>query len=99
LLAWGVPEVSAASGALNRQLAERAAELGFSAPPEKLRAPHYLCLRREAGIPREFPEILARERVFVSVRGSSIRVTPHVYNTADDVERLINVLGAQAGGR
>jgi selenocysteine lyase/cysteine desulfurase len=99
LLAWGVPEVSAASGALNRQLAGRTGELGFSAPPEELRAPHYLCLRRKAGIPRELPEILAREKVFVSVRGSSIRVTPHVYNTAGDVERLINVLGAQAGRR
>jgi len=99
LLVWGVPEVSATCGALNRQLAERAGELGFSAPPEELRAPHYLCLRRKAGISRELPEILAREKVFVSVRGSSIRVTPHVYNTVGDVERLINVLGPQAGRR
>jgi selenocysteine lyase/cysteine desulfurase len=34
----------------------------------------------------------AREKVFVSVRGSSIRVTPHVYNTVEDCERLIACL-------
>jgi len=99
LLAWGVPEVSAASGALNRQVAEGAAELGFSSPPEELRAPHYLCLRRKDGIPAELPARLAREKVFVSVRGNSVRVAPHVYNTVSDVERLIKLLGTQPGKR
>jgi selenocysteine lyase/cysteine desulfurase len=92
LLEWDVKQISETAGALNRQLATAAAELGFSSPPEHLRAPHYLCLRRKAGVPRELPEILAREKVFVSVRGSSIRVTPHVYNSAADAERLISCL-------
>jgi selenocysteine lyase/cysteine desulfurase len=92
LLEWDVAQISETTGALNRQLANAAAELGFSSLPDDLRAPHYLCLRRTDGIPREFPEILAREKVFVSVRGSSIRVTPHVYNTVEDCERLIACL-------
>ncbi|MGB9071207.1 MAG: aminotransferase class V-fold PLP-dependent enzyme [Terriglobales bacterium] len=99
LLAWGVPEVSATCGALNRLVAERAAELGFSSPPEEHRALHYLCLRHKDGVPAELPGRLAREKVFVSVRGSSVRVTPHVFNTAGDVERLVNLLGAQLGRR
>jgi len=97
LLEWNVTLISETAGALNRQLASAAAELGFSSPPEHLRAPHYLCLRRKAGVPRELPEILAREKVFVSVRGSSIRVTPHVYNSAADAERLISCLRQTAG--
>jgi len=92
LLEWDVAQISETAGALNRQLAEAAAGLGFSAPAEPLRAPHYLALRRKAAIPKELPEMLAREKVFVSVRGSSIRVTPHVYNTAEDGERLIACL-------
>jgi selenocysteine lyase/cysteine desulfurase len=92
LLEWEVAQVSETSGALNRQLANAAASLGFFAPAEPLRAPHYLALRRKEAIPKELPEILAREKVFVSVRGSSIRVTPHVYNTAEDGERLIACL-------
>jgi selenocysteine lyase/cysteine desulfurase len=92
LLEWGIAEISETAGALNRKLAADAAEAGFSSPPEQLRAPHYLCLRRKDGIPAGLSEILARQRVFVSVRGSSVRVTPHVYNSAKDVERLIACL-------
>ena len=92
LLQWEVAQISEAAGALNRQLASAAANLGFFAPAEPWRAPHYLALRRKAGIPKELPEMLAREKVFVSVRGSSIRVTPHVYNTVEDCERLIACL-------
>ena len=92
LLEWKVAQISETAGALNRHLAEAATDLGFSAPPEPLRAPHYLSLRRKAAIPKELPEMLAREKVFVSVRGSSIRVTPNVYNTVADGERLIACL-------
>ncbi len=92
LLEWDVARISETAGALNRQLADAAADLGFSAPSEPWRAPHYLALRRKAGIPKELPEMLAREKVFVSVRGSSIRVTPHVYNTVEDCNRLIQCL-------
>jgi selenocysteine lyase/cysteine desulfurase len=92
LLEWKIDQISETAGALTRQLASAAGELGFSVPPEELRAPHYLCLRRKAGIPRDVLEKLAREKVFVSVRGTSIRVTPHVYNTVADCERLISCL-------
>ena len=92
LLEWDVAQISETAGALNRQLAEAATDLGFFAPAEPLRAPHYLSLRRKEAIPKELPEMLAREKVFVSVRGSSIRVAPHVYNTAHDCDRLIACL-------
>ena len=92
LLEWGVAEISDTVGTLNRKLAESAAELGFTAPSEELRAPHYLALRRKAGIPQGLPEALARQRVYVSVRGSSVRVTPHLYNSDADAERLISCL-------
>jgi selenocysteine lyase/cysteine desulfurase len=92
LLEWDVAQISETSGALNRQVAAAAAELGFWSPPENLRAPHYLCLRRKGGALRELQEMLAKEKVFVSVRGSSVRVTPNVYNSAADAERLISCL-------
>src|SRR5271163_3249737 len=64
LLEWDVTQISETSGALNRQLAAAAAERGFSSPPEHLRGPHYLCLRKKTAIPGELPEMLAREKVF-----------------------------------
>src|SRR5271155_246134 len=92
LLDWDVAQISETASALNLQMANAAAGLGFSSPAEPLRAPHYLCLRRKAAFPRELPEILAKEKVYVSVRGSSIRVPPHVYNTVEDCDRLIQCL-------
>ena len=86
---WKVEQISETAGALNRQVAQAAAELGFSSAAEPLRARHYLCLRRKNAIPKELPTALAREKIFVSVRGSSIRVTPNVYNTQEDCDRLI----------
>ncbi|MGB9232984.1 MAG: aminotransferase class V-fold PLP-dependent enzyme [Terriglobales bacterium] len=97
ILEWKIEEISATSGAMNRRLAEAAAELGFSAPGEPLRAPHYLCLRRAKAIPPELTHMLAQEKVFVSVRGTSMRVTPHVYNTVEDCDRLIACLRRIAG--
>jgi selenocysteine lyase/cysteine desulfurase len=92
ILEWKIAEISETCGAMNRRLAAAAAELGFSSPVEPRRAPHYLCLRRKTPIPKELTEMLARERVYVSVRGSSIRVTPHLYNTEADCDRLIDCL-------
>jgi len=92
ILEWRVEEISESCGAMNRTLAAAAARLGFSSPAEDLRGPHYLCLRRKTPIPRELAATLAREKVFVSVRGSSIRVTPHLYNTEEDCARLIDCL-------
>jgi len=92
ILEWEVAKISESCGAMNRKLAAAAAELGFTSPAEKLRGPHYLCLRRKTPIPKELVDALAREKVFVSVRGSSIRVTPHLYNTEEDCERLIHCL-------
>jgi selenocysteine lyase/cysteine desulfurase len=37
---------------------------------------------------------LAQNKVYVSVRGSAIRVSPHVYNTEADLMRLADVLQA-----
>jgi selenocysteine lyase/cysteine desulfurase len=98
ILEWGVAEISDTCGALTRQLATTASEFGFSSPPEKLRAPHYLCLRRKSGIPPDLTNHLAQQRIFVSVRGNSARVTPHVYNSAGDVECLLSCLRRMTAG-
>ena len=99
LLQWEVAQISETAGALNRQLASAAANLGFFAPAEPWRAPHYLALRRKAGDPGGTPRNARERKVFVSVRGSSIRVTPHVYNTVEDFERLIACLRRIAAAR
>ena len=60
--------------------------------PAHRRAGHYLGLRFSGGIPSDLPMRLAVANVFVSVRGQAMRVTPHVWNTDEDVEKLFAVL-------
>ncbi len=90
ILAWGVADVADALGALTARIVEEAARRGFE--PTADRGPHLLGLRRARGIPADLPAALAAHRVYVSVRGDSIRVSPHLYNDAGDVERLFAVL-------
>jgi len=92
ILEWSVSEISATAGAHNQWLADRVRELGFTCLNEPVRAPHYLCLRAEGRPLGGLVEAFAKEKVFVSVRGSSVRITPHVYNSQEDTQRLLEVL-------
>lgn len=90
---WGVPAIHEAIAALTELIAAGAEPLGLTAVPRDRRAGHYLGLRSPVPLPPGVVERLAAERVYVSVRGSALRITPHLYNNADDVARLLTVLG------
>ena len=47
--------------------------------------------------PRPLAAALARARVYVSVRGDSVRVAPHVYNDSGDIDRFNEVLERALG--
>lgn len=93
LLEWGVPRISRTIAQLTDRIAAEGEALGFRAVARDRRAPHYLGLRAAASLPHDLLSRLAAEQVFVSVRGSALRITPHVYNDVNDVERLMGVLG------
>ena len=42
--------------------------------------------------PKDLAVRLADEQVFVSVRGRSLRISPHLYNTVGDVKKLFRSL-------
>jgi selenocysteine lyase/cysteine desulfurase len=92
ILEWGVSSIAESLAALNAYAAERAAALGLECLSADRRAGHFLGMRFPGGIPPGLLDALRDEKVFVSVRGDSLRVTPHVYNSAADVDRLIDAL-------
>lgn len=94
VLEWGVDNIAATLREKTTRIAERAAGLGLVSVPPEARAGHYLGLRFPGGVPEGLLEQLADRQVFVSVRGDSMRVTPHLYNMDDDVERLFEALEA-----
>jgi selenocysteine lyase/cysteine desulfurase len=90
---WTVPRVLETLRLRTAAIAERArGELGIDSVPAHRRASHYLGLRFSGGILSDLPKLLAAAQVYVSVRGQAMRVTPHVWNTDDDVEKLFAVL-------
>lgn len=98
LLDWGVPAIGRTLAALTL-VAERGAHaLGFDATPADRRAGHMIGLRIPATIAADLDARLAAANVFVSMRGSSMRVSPHLYNTPGDIERLLEVLRSAIGG-
>ena len=92
ILAWGVENIAETLSARTAAIAERARTIGLGSQHAELRAGHFLGLRFAGGVPPGLLDALARERVYVSVRGSSMRVTPHLYNTDADVDRLFTAL-------
>ena len=42
--------------------------------------------------PAEMEALLRNERIITAARGSGIRVSPHFYNTASEIDRLLEVL-------
>ena len=90
--AWGVDNIAGTLKERTSAIAERARDMGLPSLPDELRAGHFLGLRFADGVPPGLLDALARENVYVSVRGSSVRVTPHLYNTDADVDRLFAAL-------
>lgn len=89
---WGVDAIAATLAARNAQIAARAAGLGLAALPEARRAGHFLGLRLPGPARADLARALAGEGVHVSVRGDMLRVTPHLWVEAGDVDRFIAAL-------
>lgn len=56
-----------------------------------------LGVRIPGGAPPTLVEGLAEAQVHVSVRGDSLRVSPHVWTTDRDVDRFLEVLADHGG--
>ena len=92
ILDWGVDNVSETIGDLTDSIEEGARERGIETIPKGRRARHMTGLRLGPDAPPDLASRLAAQNVFVSVRGKSVRVSPHLYNTPSDGERLFSAL-------
>ena len=97
LIAWGVENIAETLGAITGRIEAALAAHGVVALPG--RAPHFLSVRYPEGLPDDIEARLAAADVHVSLRGDSMRITPHLYNHDADIDRLVRHLveGAGAG--
>ncbi|WP_373087468.1 aminotransferase class V-fold PLP-dependent enzyme [Sneathiella sp.] len=95
LLGWKVPEIQKTLAARTADIAQKCEKLGFKSLPLSLRAGHFLGLRHEKGLPGDLLDRLLAEDIYISVRGTSLRITPHLFNNDADVDKLIAALSRQ----
>lgn len=95
LLEWTPEAVREYCRKLSSPLIEAAVSLGFSIEQDEWRADHILGLRMPEGLELEALKAeLESRNIYVSLRGSALRVSPNVYNDESDIEALIAALRA-----
>jgi selenocysteine lyase/cysteine desulfurase len=93
LLAWQPARIREYLLEIEREFVDRVRALGFEVADEHERAANIFGLKLPDKLDVEACRAaLAAERIHVSVRGSAIRISPHVYNDAKDLDRLADVL-------
>jgi selenocysteine lyase/cysteine desulfurase len=90
---WGADRIQNYCRQLSAEAIAEAASLGFRAENEEWRGHHLFGLRAPAGLDiGELQRALSERGVSVSLRGSAVRVSPHLYNDAGDMEALLSGL-------
>ena len=94
VLDWGVAEIQASLSALTNEIADRTGAMGLKVADRQHRAGHFLGVRFPGGPPPDLVDRLAENKVYVSIRGDSMRVTPHLFNDRGDIDRMFQALEA-----
>ena len=92
---WGVANIQEYCQTITGQAIAAMREKGFLIEELPYRGAHLFGIRHSRALdPEKVKEKLNKFRVHVSVRGDAVRVSPHVYNDADDLARLAKILSA-----
>ena len=86
---WGVDAIGAYGARLTGDLLEDLEQAGFEITETEFRSEHMFGFRAPQGFDLEsLQHRLTARDVSVSLRGSAVRVSPHVYNEEGDIEAL-----------
>ncbi|MBI4806899.1 MAG: aminotransferase class V-fold PLP-dependent enzyme [Desulfovibrio sp.] len=89
---WGVDKIAMSLSTITKKLALTGQAFGLTPTAESERAPHMIGLRLPHGPAKPVAAAMAKENVFVSARAGTLRVAPHLYANAADIEQFTNVL-------
>lgn len=92
---WGAGNIQEYCRSITEPAITRLLEKGFLIEALPYRGSHLFGIRHSRSLdPEKVKEKLNKSKVHVSVRGDAIRVSPHVYNDTEDLDRLVKVLSA-----
>jgi selenocysteine lyase/cysteine desulfurase len=86
---WGAAAVTSRLEMLTDRLAEGVRNSNALVAEKRVRAPHVLSLSFPNGMPEGLVERLAAANVHAAPRLGRLRISPHVYNDEEDVDRFV----------
>ncbi len=92
LQSWGSAAVYERLTHLNRLIWQQAEQRSFIGPIESLRAAHISVVELGDRFRDDLARRLKENKTFVTVRGTKMRITPHVYNEDKDIVRLFDLI-------
>lgn len=90
---WGVASIALTLAAHTARIAQETRRLGLETSSRDQRGPHILGIELPQAALASVTRTLADKGVYVGIRGSNIRISPHVYATRADIDHLIAALG------
>jgi selenocysteine lyase/cysteine desulfurase len=97
LLDWEVPRIAGTLGRLTDRIQRRVEAIGLRLTSSD-RVPHMLGIALPDQARAAAARALTEAGVFVGVRGSSLRISPHLWTTDEDVDRLVGALATATKG-
>ena len=95
---WQPERIASHSGQLTQDAAVKIKDLGFEIEDEAWRARHILGIQLPQSVERQYLiKVLEKSRISASLRGDSLRISPHIYNDMDDIQALVEVLASRIG--
>jgi selenocysteine lyase/cysteine desulfurase len=92
VLKWGIANIQSQLKVITQQIEQQASALGLDFPNSAERVDHMIGLDLPGGVSDALKADLKNENIFVGFRGESIRVSPYLYTTPQDLEKLFDIL-------
>jgi selenocysteine lyase/cysteine desulfurase len=92
IVAWQIPHIAATLSQTTAVIARRASSVGLHVAPDQERGPHMLGIGLPEHARTRASAALAEANCYAAFRGNSLRVSPHLHTTNQDVDRLLDTL-------
>jgi selenocysteine lyase/cysteine desulfurase len=90
--AWGVDYISDSLIKINKKLADHLSAVGFQLPDSSQRSPHMFGATIPGRYKGNLVAELSKRKIYISQRGDSVRFSPHLHITENDISRLLETL-------
>jgi selenocysteine lyase/cysteine desulfurase len=92
LLEWDITRITSTLSKVTASIERRADGLGLGTVAAGQRSPHMLGIELPGESLQHVTARLAEQNIYVGIRGASMRISPHLYVTENDLDRFFNLL-------